>query len=62
MYLMTKLICMPLSVLWRGPTHQKVTVSEPEVSGYMMNKHVTYLIRTEPYGYVVRRRFSDFCW
>jgi hypothetical protein len=27
-----------------------------------MSKYVTYLLRTEPYGYLVRRRFSDFCW
>ena len=27
-----------------------------------MSKHVTYLIRTEPYTYLVRRRYTDFVW
>ena len=27
-----------------------------------MSKHVTYLVRTEPYTYLVRRRYSDFVW
>jgi len=27
-----------------------------------MNKHVNYLVRTEPYTYLVRRRYSDFVW
>jgi hypothetical protein len=38
------------------------TVSEPQSSGGYMSKHVTYLIRTEPYTYLVRRRYSDFVW
>lgn len=38
------------------------TVSEPQVAGGMMSKHVTYLVRTEPYTYLVRRRYSDFVW
>ena len=27
-----------------------------------MSKHITYLVRTEPYTYLVRRRYSDFVW
>ena len=27
-----------------------------------MSKHVTYLVRTEPYTYLVRRRYTDFVW
>ena len=38
------------------------TVSEPLVAGGYMSKHVTYLVRTEPYTYLVRRRYSDFVW
>lgn len=51
-----------MACLNAGHVLQKVSVSEPEVAGNMLGKHVTYLIRTEPFGYVVRRRFSDFCW
>jgi len=28
----------------------------------MVSRHVAYLVSTPSLGYVVRRRFSDFCW
>lgn len=40
----------------------QTTVSEPEQTGSYMSKHITYLIRTEPYTYLVRRRYTDFVW
>lgn len=40
----------------------QTTVSEPQQTGTYMSKHVTYLVRTEPYTYLVRRRYTDFAW
>jgi hypothetical protein len=37
-------------------------VSEPQQCGSFLQKYVTYLVRTEPYTYLVRRRYSDFLW
>ena len=39
-----------------------VTVCEPQINGSFVNKFINYLIRTEPYTYLVRRRYSDFVW
>jgi len=38
------------------------TVSEPQTNGSYVNKYINYLVRTEPYTYLVRRRYSDFVW
>lgn len=40
----------------------KVTMSEPQTTGAYMSKFVTYRVQTQPFGYVVRRRYSDFTW
>jgi len=39
-----------------------VAVTNPVMSGSMIRKFVTYQVRTEPFGYVVRRRYSNFEW
>jgi hypothetical protein len=38
------------------------TVSDHETTGTYLNKVTTYLIRTDPHRFLVRRRFSDFEW
>lgn len=40
----------------------RVTVSEPQTAGTYMTKYVTYRIMTQPFGFIVRRRYSDFTW
>lgn len=40
-----------------------ITVSQPTKTGdYYARRHVTYLVTTRTYGFVVRRRYSDFEW
>ena len=39
-----------------------VTVSEPQTTKKMMNSYVTYSVFTKQFGYVIRRRYSDFQW
>ena len=40
----------------------KVVVRDPETTSTMFSSYVTYLCTTEPLGYFVRRRYSDFEW
>ena len=37
-------------------------VSDPETTGSFLNKTTTFLLKTEPHRFVVRRRYSDFEW
>jgi len=39
-----------------------VSVSQPQLTGTFVNRHMTYLVETQPSGWAVRRRFSDFYW
>eukprot|EP01038_Epipyxis_sp_PR26KG_P004706 gene4706-6606_t len=39
-----------------------LTLCSPEVVSSMMSKYVVYTVKTEPYGYAVRRRYNDFAW
>lgn len=39
-----------------------ISVTQPELLGSMLNRHIVYSVRTDPQGYSVRRRFSDFTW
>mmetsp|Transcript_24749 Transcript_24749/g.32321 ORF Transcript_24749/g.32321 Transcript_24749/m.32321 type:complete len:497 (+) Transcript_24749:31-1521(+) len=39
-----------------------VSVSQPELAGNFVNRHITYLVETQPNGWATRRRFSDFFW
>jgi hypothetical protein len=41
-----------------------VTISSPEKidGGFFSKSYITYLLKTEPFGLKVRRRYSDFEW
>lgn len=39
-----------------------VTVSKPAVVGGFVNRHIEYLVETQPQNWAVRRRFNDFIW
>lgn len=39
-----------------------IVVSHPEQQGSLLSKYVTYMVHTDPLGFNVRRRFSDFEW
>ena len=39
-----------------------ITIDNPEISGSMISKHITYDVTTEPLGHKVKRRYNDFVW
>ena len=39
-----------------------VKIDEPEYSSHKFNPYITYRVSSEPMGYYVRRRYSDFAW
>lgn len=51
---MTKMSCQSLDI----------TVCEPKKheGGFFSKSYITYLVKTEPFNFSVRRRYSDFEW
>lgn len=39
-----------------------ILVSTPEAVNSMMTSHIVYNVKTEPMGFMVRRRYNDFNW
>jgi len=42
----------------------KITLSKPEKhsGGFFTSAYTTFLVKTDPFGFQVRRRYSDFEW
>lgn len=39
-----------------------IFIVDPELNGSMLNKYITYTVKTEPHSYIVKRRYNEFSW